>query len=374
MRKTYAALIVLFIITGFTISPGLPIAAMAENEKSSPLAPDTAQQQKQTQKQEIKEYTVVKGDTLWDISENFLENPFRWPELWKANPRIENPHLIYPGDLVRITPEGIVIIPSGLAVKRLVDTAYDTPDLPVTKLGKQPVLLFDTVLDVKSGLMKRAGFVTKKAFEKSGVIVKPTDAEKLYLNEGDSVFLSMKNDTPVEVGDRFTVCKAGKRIYNPETRRYLGSDYDVIGEIVITKTGDYFEGKIEVAYKEVGPDAFLIPYEEPISKIKVIIATEDIQALVISTFDNMYETGLREILYIDKGTDDGLQVGNMLVFYRKRSIVKDPLNKKLEIILPEYVLGQGIIVKTKESSSSVFIVESTDTVHLGDYAGTTIRK
>src|SRR4051812_42339180 len=50
------------------------------------------------------EYTIQKGDTLWDLSQKFLNNPWYWPKIWSLNPSIENPHWIYPGNKLRIVP------------------------------------------------------------------------------------------------------------------------------------------------------------------------------------------------------------------------------------------------------------------------------
>jgi hypothetical protein len=47
-------------------------------------------------------YIVKKGDTLWDLSDEFLQDPFLWPDIWHNNPHIQNPHLIYPGDSLSI--------------------------------------------------------------------------------------------------------------------------------------------------------------------------------------------------------------------------------------------------------------------------------
>ncbi|MBC3766613.1 LysM peptidoglycan-binding domain-containing protein [Neptunicella marina] len=63
--------------------PGLCIAASVK-----PDAPET--------------YTVKKGDTLWDISSMYLDKPWQWPELWRNNTNIVNPHLIYPGDILTL--------------------------------------------------------------------------------------------------------------------------------------------------------------------------------------------------------------------------------------------------------------------------------
>ena len=50
-------------------------------------------------------YTVVKGDCLWNIAKksDIYSNPFAWPNIYKANrDQIKNPNLIFPGQVLKI--------------------------------------------------------------------------------------------------------------------------------------------------------------------------------------------------------------------------------------------------------------------------------
>lgn len=54
------------------------------------------------QNSDTEDYTIVKGDTLWDISKSKLHDPFQWSKIWKENPAITNPDRIYPDQKLKI--------------------------------------------------------------------------------------------------------------------------------------------------------------------------------------------------------------------------------------------------------------------------------
>lgn len=77
-------------------------------------------------------YIVKKGDTLWDLSEEFFQDPFQWPGIWENNPHIENPHLIYPGDSLNMdgsaSTAATSITPAQEVPKSIATTSPFLPD------------------------------------------------------------------------------------------------------------------------------------------------------------------------------------------------------------------------------------------------------
>src|SRR5688500_12944737 len=90
-------------------------------------------------------YTVQKGDTLWDIAARFLNEPWLWPEIWQANPQVENPHLIYPGDVLSLAYLGgrPTLIKKSPAIRRSDDTAINA--VPLSEI--EPFLRSAHILD-----------------------------------------------------------------------------------------------------------------------------------------------------------------------------------------------------------------------------------
>ncbi|WP_428771929.1 LysM peptidoglycan-binding domain-containing protein [Vibrio sp.] len=53
------------------------------------------------------QHQVSKGDTLWDIAAQHWQDPWQWPALWKLNPHIDDPDLIYPGTTLHLSSLGV---------------------------------------------------------------------------------------------------------------------------------------------------------------------------------------------------------------------------------------------------------------------------
>ena len=317
-------------------------------------------------------YIIKKGDTLWHISERFLEDPFKWPVLWEHNDYINNPHLIYPGDRVRITPDGLRIIerkeraiddlPAGLPVARLEPPVIVPPP---------PVVVTPPAVTVESSSIGRVNFITKDEFETSGVILRSKE-EGILLGQNDHVFVAFEKGTEVMLGDRFAIYDVGDIVRHPVTGRKAGYLTEMLGIAKVTSVGHVVEAKIEAAYREIEKGAKLKVLEPPVNEVVVRKPEVSVDGVVLATMEEKGGVAEKDIIYIDRGAKEGLKVGDVMYLYRNREKVRNPMGGG-KVVLPPYRLGELILVSVKDSTSSAYIVKSLKPSQRGDIVSTEVR-
>ena len=223
-------------------------------------------------------YTIKQGDTLWDISAQFLKDPFLWPKLWQRNPYITNPHWIYPGKPVRISPIEIEEAkkelpepPKGVAEVRPIEPEVrevrkvEAPPAPVMEEKPKPV-------EVKVAEVKRvgwpeirsAGFLSDLEEKGIGLVLDSKEGKNL-MSEGDIVYLAFKAAEPVLIGNRYTVFRASEPLTHPLTHKRIGRRYNITGNIeVIDQHGHFFTAKIIESFETIRKGDMIQPYSKAI--------------------------------------------------------------------------------------------------------------
>ena len=326
-------------------------------------------------------YVVVERDTLWDISERFFKDPFKWPRIWKHNQHIRNPHLIYPGDVVRITPDGIEII------KRVDKVEVEEPEekvdvdaLPVHELDASPevvVMLEPPPTPVAAeelppkhyvSHLPKSGFISDAELKMSGAIIGPKE-NVMLMQEFDEAFISFKKAKDVVKGGRYTIFKKGERVRHPVTRAKLGYIIEILGDLEVTSVGETIEARINDAYKEIEVGALLKKYKEPATEVALAETESGIDGYVVASLEGSKNSSSKEIVYIDKGESDGLRNGNVMRIYRDRKKAFDPVKKK-KVDLPPVALGTLVVIDATDSFSACVILTSVKSIMAGDKVST----
>ncbi len=313
-------------------------------------------------------YTIIRHDTLWDISARFLKDPFKWPYLWKLNPYIKNPDLIYPGDVVKIVPiksEGGEYTRGGFDVGSLpvVDLSKSAPRVVVLEPEK-PAPEKPKGPSVSGTLLRREGFVSSQEQKSSGVILEARD-KRLLLGTGDEVFLSFKDRSSLSVGDRFTIYQTGALVRHPVTGKKMGYMIEILGSLAITGTGDVPTGTIESAVAEIERGARLVPYKEPPREVRIKTSSVPLEGYVIASLSGKENLAKGDILYIDKGTEDGVEQGRLFRVTREMGKVRDPLTGR-KVQLPPEEIGSVVVVEPSGHTSSCIVIKSTKSIVAGD--------
>jgi len=292
-------------------------------------------------------YTVQKGDTLWDLSERFFDTPDLWPELWQRNRELPNPHLIYPGQVLRLfeTTEEKSLKP-GEAVSEKVAVVPAPVERPVRTYhypGREGV-----------------GFVRKAPVSPLGSIFK-VDEDKFMISENDLVYLEINRPGDRVVGKRFTVFRTAGSVPDPDNsggRKSLGVQHLVLGRVLLTKVHPWGAlGRVEVSFRPMQVGDLLMDYTEAPPEILMVPAKEGFEGRVLMSEERSSAFAQGDIVFIDKGKKDNVEVGQAYaVYYREAPPSAD--RSRLPRSLPPVDFGQILILRTEATTATALVTHS----------------
>jgi LysM repeat protein len=317
------------------------------------------------------QYTVKKGDTLWDIASLFLQDPWYWPEIWQRNEQVKNPHLIYPGDVLTLVyvngqPQILVNEAAHQAVK-------DGTGLPVKKLSPS---IHTTALqasipsvpgDAIRQFLSKPRVVTKAQLENAPRII-ASQNKHMILGTGNRVYIRGELD---KERVRFAVFRPGDALRDPQSDELLGYEAKYAGDVHIVNYDDPASGDLTYTEREVLIGDRLLP-EDKSKHVNLYfphVPDMDISAQIISLYDALFGVAQYQIVVINKGELDGIEVGHLLATYTQGDTVRDRFDKHSSkpVKLPNERSGLVMVFKTFERVSYALTMESTQVIHKFDY-------
>ncbi len=332
-------------------------------------------------------HTVVKGDTLWDITEKYLGTPWIWPSVWKEN-EIENPHLIQPGEVIWITDRGmrkltpeeidqIRPLPDGETAPANADGSDDDSDdelrlenADTSKDTHDPFASLDGGgADVERMIrfpgLHRFGFITPKELSGAGAVL-GSHEDNYWTSQERRTIVSL-GEGQVHVGDRYTIFRMRRRVRHPETAQDLGVFVQHLGTAEITEIhpeSSYV--KVLSAYGEIEPGDRLLPYEELPTRFAVTPTELAYNGLIVAKQPYRLYAGEGDLVLIDRGSFDGVTVGNELEIYRSGREVNDPVTN-MKTLVPDDILGKMFVLKVGPNTSMALIRTSKMQIRVGDH-------
>jgi LysM repeat protein len=312
-------------------------------------------------------YVVKRGDTLWGIAKVFLRDPWYWPEIWQVNPQVQNPHLIYPGDtlrLVYIDGQPQIVLQRGDGV-RVEPTVRSEPiDSAITTIPYATVAAFmskPTVLDRDQ--IKTAPYVLA------------TRDLHVVMSEGDTVY-ARGFSSPAELGSHYNVVRVGDALIDPDDNRVLGYDGIFTGSGHVTRQGDPTTLIMTESARESRAGDKLIPggVDVPLDFIPSAPRVKT-NGRIISVANGVTVIGQYEVVVVNRGARDGLAPGNVLGVFDTGPLVADTDKRGFfnldrlgakRVQLPSERTGTFMVFKTFDNISYGLIMEATNLIRVGD--------
>lgn len=302
-------------------------------------------------------HVVRRGDTLWDICWFYFNNPFEWPKIWAYNPSITNPHWIFPGDQVRLYPQGLATVsPDSLDP----DAAPESVDIQPTPARQTNVSL------------RQIAFVDRDNLEFAATVVGAVE-ERTLLSLGDSIYLEYNSELPPTVGKRYAVYTDTTPVTHPDTGKTVGAYVRILGEleVVTVKKDKRARAIITDSVDIIERGAKVGPLQRTFRTVEPRRNKKELQGTIVAMLGTDQIIGQGQLVFVDKGKNDGVEVGNRMFVVRRgdalETIMKPESNVgKDDRRFPSHAVGEVIVVQTGKKASVALVTLALRAIGVGD--------
>ena len=318
-------------------------------------------------------YVVKKGDTLWDISKKFLNNPLRWPEIWASNRHVKNPHWIFPGDrLLMCTYEGRPIIGKdegdgceGIIRRYTGKSTNLQPQIRVESLNNTiPVIPLEYI----KHWLERSSIIAADALQGTPYILGTSD-QRVLAAKGQSVYA---RGAGLEVGQRYAVYREGEPYILTDAN---GQKFNAGLELTQVATGIAVRGENDITTLELTDtynaevrrgDRVLPVYDPMLPTLFYPTHAENVTAggQVVRVMGSIGTAAKHSVVAIDRGTLHGVQSGHVFSVAQKGEVVTDPKTKE-RVQLPGERIGNIMVFKSFDHISYAYVLDSELPIKVG---------
>jgi LysM repeat protein len=309
-------------------------------------------------------HVVVPGDTLWDIASMFLQDPWYWPEIWQINPQVENPHLIYPGDvlsLVYLDGQPVIQLERGAAATG--DVTRLSPRVRSEPLEEAiPTIPFETL----RGFLSRPAVVESNQLETLPYVF--AQAEGLVGSAGQDVYV---RGTSAPAGTVFSLVHLGDELIDPDDGEVLGYEGLYVGQGRISQSGDPSTLLLTESARETLNGDYLLADESQTPANYFPRAPEsEVDGTIISVVDGISLIGQYQVVILNRGSRDGLEPGHVLRAYQAGEVVTDEFDRTGlfadKVRLPDVPAGTMMVFRIFDRMSYALVMEATNDIRVMD--------
>ena len=311
-----------------------------------------AQQPAYEQAPQVDTHEVKAGDTLWDICETRFGDPYVWPRIWSYNPKVTNPHWIYPGDVLWLTPPSASSSSVGPAVAP--SSVPNGP--PATRIA--------------GGLLvSNRGFVDKEIMKRSGTVV-GSQKETLLLSQFDEAYVEFKDNPDVKPGDEFAVFQALKKVKSVEDRgSEMGYLVEILGKVRVTsfdKDKKVARVVIPEAYQPIERGAMVGPVHRELQMVAPVPNDRELKGHIVAIFDPTVLAAAQQVVFVDRGAQQGVREGNRFFVIEKRDAYRKSNDQKDDRDgYPFEVIAELRVIEARPNTTTCLVTASVRELEVG---------